>query len=68
MKNHLFCVGAEVRPSPASGQGQDFVSGHVNAYAGANTLREALGRVALRRDGYEVTSASPRCSVQTGRC
>ena len=57
MKNHLFCVGAEVRPSSASGQVRDFVSAHVNVYAGANTLREALDRVegALRRDGYEVT-------------
>ena len=57
MKNRLFCVGAEVRPSPASGQARDFVSCHVNVYAAANTLREALERAegALRRDGYEVS-------------
>lgn len=53
MKNHLFCVGAEVGPSPSG----DFLEAHVNAYVGANDLREALARVeaALQRDGYRVT-------------
>lgn len=57
IKNHLFCVGAEVTPAVGSQQAEAFVSAHLNAYVGANDLREALERVeaALQRDGYAVT-------------
>lgn len=50
MKKHLFCVGAEVGPSPAG----EFLGAQVNVYVGANDLREALARAeaALQRDGY----------------
>ena len=50
MKNHLFCVGAEVGPSAV----QDFLAAHVNVYVAADDVREALQRVeaALARDGY----------------
>src|SRR5512145_2741472 len=53
MKNHLFCVGAEVGPSPA----REFMGAEVNVYVGANDLRDALARVetALQLDGFEVT-------------
>lgn len=56
MKNHLFCVGVEVGPSPASAQAEAFQGAHVNVYVGANELREALARVetALQQDGYQV--------------
>lgn len=52
MKNHLFCVGTEVGPSPSG----EFLEAHVNVYVGANDLREALTRAeaALQRDGYQV--------------
>ncbi|MNZ99296.1 hypothetical protein D3C78_1186150 [compost metagenome] len=57
MKNHLFCVGAEVGPAPAgTPSGESFLSAYVNVYVGANDLREALARVesALQQDGYRV--------------
>lgn len=57
MKNHLFCVGAEVSPIPAGAQDREFLDAHVNVYVGANDLREALARAeaALQRDGYQLT-------------
>lgn len=57
MKNHLFCVGVEVASAAGGQRTEEFVSAHLNAYVGANDLREALARVeaALQRDGYEVS-------------
>lgn len=53
MKNHLFCVGAELGSSTVG----EFLGAQVNVYVGANDLREALTRVeaALGQDGYQVT-------------
>lgn len=56
MKKHLFCVGAEVTPLEGGQRSEAFVSAQLNAYVGANDLRDALSRVeaALQRDGYAV--------------
>ncbi len=57
MKNHLFCIGAEVRPSPALKAKREFISAQLNVYTGANAVAEALEKAeaALREQGYEVT-------------
>ncbi len=58
MKNHLFCVGVELRKaSEQADQGASASSyAYLNVYLGANDVREALDRVEnqLKQDGYEI--------------
>ena len=58
MKNHLFCVGVELRKTAeqASQSLPTSSYAYMNAYVGANDLREALEQVEkqLKQDGYEI--------------
>lgn len=60
MKNHLFCVGVELRQTSNSTEDQANTPSssylYLNAFVGANDLREALAHVEqqLEQDGYEL--------------
>ena len=61
MKNHLFCIGVELRKTGQSAETADNQTPassftNFNVYVGANDLHEALSRVQqqLQQDGYEI--------------